>query len=204
MLLRTPRTQASASEACAALGESLWSPSKEYFNAGLNNSLSYESYAGYSRPDQLFWVASENSSSRHGCKAMDVNGACHTISCNAQLPALCTQSAPASNSTFSDTSTRFRVAQSVGEQTLVGFRDFYTFRFLGVRFAEEPERFTYSSTFTNATGTNLALKGAQECLQAPNNGSTDCLFLNIWTPVLPGADFKKEELRPVMVRGPVN
>jgi hypothetical protein len=129
-----------------------------------------------------------------------VSGACHSVSCAKQLPALCTQSAPASNSTLADTSTPFRIAQPVGEQTLVGYRDFYTFRFLGVQFAQEPERFTFSSPFMSAVGTNLALDGAPECLQAPNNGSTDCLFLNIWTPTLPGAEgATKQDLRPVMV-----
>lgn len=173
-------------------------------NTGLNSSLAYEIYAGYSQSDQLFFVASEIPSSRHSnhrCMAIDVSGAYHSMSCGKQLPTLCTQSASASISTFADTSTPFRIAQPVREQTLVGYRDFYTFRFLGVRFAQELERFTYSSPFTSAVGTNLALDGAPECPQAPNNGSTDCLFLNIWTPTLPGAEGRtKHNLRPVMVR----
>jgi len=82
----------------------------------------------------------------------------------------------------------------------VGYRDFYTFQFKGIRFAEEPERFTYSSTFTTATGTNSALTPAPECLQSPNNGSTDCLFLNIWTSSLPSSQQPaKQNLKPVMV-----
>lgn len=68
---------------------------------------------------------------------------------------------------------------------------------MGVRFAAEPERFTYSSVY-EGTGTNDALEPAPECLTLPNNGSTDCLFLNIWTISLPrpGA---KQNLKPVMV-----
>ena len=113
---------------------------------------------------------------------------------------LCSQSAPASNITFADTSAPFQVAQKVGSQILVGFRDFLTFRFLGVRFAQEPERFTYSTVYGNATGTNDALTFAPECLQSPNNGSTDCLFLNVWTTSLPAAAKPaQKELKPVMV-----
>ena len=70
---------------------------------------------------------------------------------------------------------------------------------MGVRFAQEPERFTYSSVY-DATGTNDALDPAPECLQAPNNGSTDCLFLNVWTTHLPAAAVPaKKDLKPVMV-----
>lgn len=88
----------------------------------------------------------------------------------------------------------------MGQQALIGYRDFYTFQFHGVRFAEEPERFTYSSVYTNATGVNAALNPAPECLQAPNNGSTDCLFLNIWTTSLPATQYPtKRTLKPVMV-----
>jgi carboxylesterase type B len=93
-----------------------------------------------------------------------------------------------------------QVAQQVGSQTLIGFRDFLTFRFMGVRFAPEPERFTYSNVLLNATGVHQALNPAPECLQSPNNGSTDCLFLNIWTTHLPAEAVKpKQELKPVMV-----
>jgi len=202
LLIRSAQAQDSAQRACAALGESLWSPSKQNYNAGLNSSLSYEVYAGRYGNGQLFWVASDAPSSRHHkqeCTAIDVHGTCHNVQCHQNLPALCTQSAPASNSTFSDTSNRFQIAQSVGEQTLVGYRDFYTFRFMGVRFANEPERFTYSTPFLNATGTNSAINHAPECLQAPNNGSTDCLFLNVWTTSLPAPRAPKKELKPVMV-----
>lgn len=177
------------------------------FDAGLNSSLSYEVYAGNVRENQLFWIAGDGSASswkghhkRPQCQAIDTHGQCHNVDCHMRLPALCTHSAPASTDTFADTSAPRQVAQSVGQQTLVGYRDFYTFQFHGVRFAQEPERFTYSSVYTNATGTNSALNPAPECLQALNNGSTDCLFLNIWTSSLPATQHPpKKALKPVMV-----
>jgi carboxylesterase type B len=70
---------------------------------------------------------------------------------------------------------------------------------MGVRFAAEPERFTYSQLF-GGTGTNYALDPAPECSQSPGNGSTDCLFLNIWTTSLPATQRPaNEDLKPVIV-----
>ncbi|KAK3670672.1 hypothetical protein LTR78_009507 [Recurvomyces mirabilis] len=206
LLLSSRKPYSAAEQACSALSEQLWSPNVQNFDAGLNQSLAYEVFAGHLAADQLLWIAADTLPSgwqhhhrRPQCQAIDVKGQCHTVDCNSQLPALCTQSATPSNSTFANTTAPFQVAQAVGQQTLVGYRDFYTFRFEGVRFAEEPERFTYSSVFTNATGVNNALNPAPECLQAPNNGSTDCLFLNIWTTSLPSEQPAKKDLKPVMV-----
>jgi hypothetical protein len=216
LLLSSPATLSSALTACESLHENLWSPSTSPFIAGLNDSLAYEVYSGRVPKDQLFWVfqAPTNrpsplakpsggpvySNPPHHvapCQAMDVHGRMHQVSCNGKLPTLCSQTAPASNSTFANTSQPYQVAQTVGSQTLVGYRDFLTFRFMGVRFAAEPERFTYSSLY-EGSGTNDALNPAPECLTLPNNGSTDCLFLNVWTTELPGPAVKKD-LKPVMV-----
>jgi hypothetical protein len=195
------------------LSENLWSPSVLPFTAGLNSSLAYEVYSGRLASDQLLWISQSHSKleARHSgppvhpgpphqapqCTAMDVHGQVHHVSCNQQLPTLCSQTAPASNITYANNSPPYQISQSVGSQALVGYRDFLTFRFMGVRFAAEPERFTYSSVY-DGTGTNDALEPAPECLTLPNNGSTDCLFLNIWTTNLPGPSAKKE-LKPVMV-----
>ncbi|KAH0432915.1 alpha/beta-hydrolase, partial [Aureobasidium melanogenum] len=213
LLLSSPVTLSSALNACESLSESLWSPSVLPFTAGLNNSLSYEVYSGRLASDQLMWITQSHSASqsKHSespahpgpphqapqCQAMDVDGQIHQVSCREKLPSLCSQTAPASNITYADNSPAYQISQPVGSQKLIGYRDFLTFRFMGIRFAAEPERFTYSSVY-EGTGTNTALEPAPECLTLPNNGSTDCLFLNIWTTSLPGPSAKKE-LKPVMV-----
>ncbi|KAK1092090.1 hypothetical protein LTR48_005019 [Friedmanniomyces endolithicus] len=193
LLLSAAQPQYEAQRACASLGEKLWSPSAQDFDAGLNTSLGYEVFAGHLAANQLLWVATEAPASYHHwpqCTAMDLSGTCHTMSCQARLPALCTQSAPASNA-YNNTATANVYAPTQLQIALP---------FKGIRFAEEPERFTYSSTFTTATGTNSALTPAPECLQSPNNGSTDCLFLNIWTSNLPSSQQPaKQNLKPVMV-----
>lgn len=198
ILLNSPVSISSAEAECAALYESLFSPEFQNFEAGLNSSLAYEVYSGRYASHQLFWIKQTGSNSQT-CDALSVTGNVLQVSCYKLLPALCTQSAPASNITYANTSTPYQVAQQVGNQTLVGYRDFLTFRFLGVRFAAEPERFTYSTPYSG-TGTSLALTGAPECLQQPNNGSTDCLFANIWTTHLPASEGSETtDLKPVMV-----
>lgn len=198
LLLNLPSDHSVAVESCSVLGERLWSPGHCSFRAGLNQSLAYEVYSGRFTQDQLFWIGSCRGNS--SCLAIGVDGGIQKLPCDSKLPALCTNSATASNQTYADTSTRFQIAQQVGNQTLVGYRDFYTFRYMGVRFAEEPERFTYSKTY-QGTGTNDALHTAPACLQLPPAGSSiDCLFLNIWTTMVPGSEQNtKKKLKPVMV-----
>jgi hypothetical protein len=180
----------------------LWSPQLQEFTAGLNNSLAYEVFSGWLLSNQLLWIGNQaRTTTRRAleCQAIDIHAKVYDVSCSANLPALCTQNAPASNITFANTTTSFQIEQKVGSQTLIGYRYFLTFRFMGVRFAAQPERFTYSQLFSN-TGTNYALDPAPECLQSPGNGSTDCLFLNIWTTSLPATQRPaNEDLKPVMV-----
>jgi len=139
------------------------------------------------------------------------NGTVHAVSCNQNLPVLCTDTAPHSNISYANTSPPYQIQQTVGSQSLIGFRDFLTFRFMGIRFAANPARFTYSSLY-NGTGVNEALHPAPMCLQLDanpnplpmfNNVSTseDCLFLNVFTTKLHAAPQPaKEELKPVIVR----
>ena len=152
LLLSTPRTYQDAAAACASLGEDLWSASEQPFSAGLNSSLSYEVYSGHIASNQLLWTAGQTHQSwkrgrpswRHGppqqCEAILPNGKSQQASCNQKLSALCTQSAPASSPSFANTSAVYQLEQNTGSQTLIGYRDFLTFQFRGVRFAQEPER----------------------------------------------------------------
>lgn len=78
------------------------------------------------------------------------------------------------------------------------YRDRLSFRFLGVRYAAQPERFTYSEVYQGNGSHVSALDYGSECVQAPANGSEDCLFMNIFTPYLPAKGIPKSALKPVM------
>jgi carboxylesterase type B len=74
-----------------------------------------------------------------------------------------------------------------------------SFRFLGIRYAHQPERFTYSTAYTGSGNSQSATSYGSECLQSGDVGSEDCLFLNIWTPYLPAqGGAPTQDLKPVM------
>ncbi|KAK5138209.1 hypothetical protein LTR08_004905 [Meristemomyces frigidus] len=186
IVLSNPMTEPQAQTACASLGEKLWYPVENDFDF-----LQYLAYEGKNGP---YWIAGRQGPS---CKDFTANGTQGLKHCPNFMPALCTQSAPLSNWTYTDNSTTWQTTVATGSQTITGFRDKFSFRFEGVRYAPQPERFTYSTLY-NGTGHSNALAFGSECVQG-SLGSEDCLFLNIWTPYLPSAPKPAaDKLRPVM------
>lgn len=186
IVLSQPVNEPQAQEACAALGERLWYPEESD-----GDFLHYLAHEGKNGP---YWIAGRQGPS---CKDLTADGIQGLKHCPNLMPALCTQSAPLSNLTYADNATTWQTTVGTGLQTITGFRDKYSFRFEGVRYAAEPERFTYSSVY-NGTGHSDALTFGSECVQGAA-GSEDCLFLNIWTPYLPAKDEESEDkLKPVM------
>jgi carboxylesterase type B len=70
---------------------------------------------------------------------------------------------------------------------------------LGIRFAPQPQRFTYPTLFKGSGQAASALEYGSQCVQGSSGGSEDCLFLNVWTPYLPNPNSAppKKKLRPV-------
>ncbi|KAF2745581.1 alpha/beta-hydrolase [Sporormia fimetaria CBS 119925] len=184
-LLLEPSTYALASKRCAELNEQLWAPKISNFNTGLNSSLSYQAYLDHG--NDLYWISSPSFGNQ--CNAITNKGHLRTVSCDNVIPALCTQSAPITQAGQADTSTKYQITVESGKQNLTGYRDFHTFRFSGIRFAPQPKRFEYSSLY-EGSGDVDATKHGPGCLQPIEERwpvvSEDCLFLNIWTPYLPG------------------
>ncbi|OZJ06445.1 hypothetical protein BZG36_00593 [Bifiguratus adelaidae] len=130
-----------------------------------------------------------------------------------KLPVLCTNSAPLSRSnvTSYDTSRQITIdTPSAG--LLRGYRDKFGFRFLGINYAEPTSgeaRFEPPTMLKVEKGTERdALQYGPMCAQPPSflnygvvHPSEDCLTVNVYTPIVPGKTFTKEELQklPVMV-----
>ena len=178
-------TEPQAQAACAALNEQLWSPTTSD-----GDFLAYLAYEGAAGP---YWIAGRQGPS---CKAFTADGTQSLHHCPNLLPALCTNSAPISTVDSADNSTKWQTTVTTGSQSLTGYRDKSSFVFKGIRYAPEPERWTYS-TVSNSTGHATALSFGSQCVQAGNVGATDCLFLNIWTPYLPAPSSPKK-LKPVL------
>lgn len=170
----------------------------------MSTSLTYQTYQGLFPANQLYWV-SKQSNTANLCTSIDSKGTTHNTPCTTPLPALCTQSAPTSNSTFADNSVKYQVNHPVDAVTFTGYRDLHTFKFRGIRYANTPQRFTYSSVKLLDTQANVsAIEAGADCVQpigeVTSGSSEDCLFMNIWTPSLPSPGTSGNNgLKPVML-----
>ncbi|KAH6715868.1 cholinesterase [Leptodontidium sp. MPI-SDFR-AT-0119] len=199
VILLTPRSKVSATLACAALGEQLWSPELSVTN--IQTNLDYLSFGAKYARDQQYWIAPD-ASARSVARSINGRGGIAnttTFSEHLKLPALCSQSAPFSSETFQDTGSKWQTTVRSNNEYITGFRDRLSFRFLGIRYAPQPKRFTYSTPYKGTGNSASALSYGSQCIQQWGGGSEDCLFLNIWTPHLPahGGD-DEEDLKPVM------
>ncbi|KAK7969179.1 cholinesterase-like protein [Apiospora saccharicola] len=180
-----------AQSACEALGEELWSP--ELKTASIQPSLNYLKFINATKREAKYWIASKGSVDR----AISIDGAVSALGSTSELPVLCTQTAPVSNSTSQDTGSKWQVTVHSNDEELAGYRDRYSFRFLGIRYAPQPKRFTYSTPYIGKGDKVSALEYGSQCVQG-SSGSEDCLFLNIWTNFLPKSDSLRPGLKPVM------
>ncbi|KAI0819941.1 carboxylesterase from carbohydrate esterase [Trametes gibbosa] len=190
LLLSTPRIHRDATDACAALGETLLPMNKTFFESDLIPLLQYQAFQHNFPPNQQFWVASQG----HACQVVNIRGVVSTsFTCLRALPALCSQSAA------------FRAAASPAtsltvhsqDLTITGFRDQTSFKFFGIPYADPPVRFEYPTAYTG-NKTIDARSFASQCIQAGStSGSEDCLFLNIWTPFVPSPS-SRTPLKAVM------
>ncbi|KAK2744629.1 hypothetical protein FQN57_004234 [Myotisia sp. PD_48] len=195
IILGSPKSKPDAEAACQALGETLWVPPA--------SGIEFLKYLGY--PDRGFlyndyWVGPGSSS---GCITITPEGKIKNRSCVGTLPALCTQSAGYTHASRpADTAAKWQTTVKTGNQLITGYRDKLSFRFQGIRYAQQPQRFTHSELY-EGSGASTALKYSVSCPLAfcsPENPcSEDCLFLNVWTPYLPKSqNSPPKKLRPVM------
>lgn len=192
VLLLTPRAQQDAATACVGLSETLLPVNQTFFSTELVPLLQYQAYEGAYGSSQFYWVESVGDS----CTAVDSLGIVTTVSCDTELPALCSQSS--AYGTYAEPSNMLTVLSN--DLTITGYRDQLSFKFEGIPYVDPPTRFTYSTPYTGSKTLNATAYGP-ECIQAGvPTGSEDCLYLNIWTPYIPldPSTVSASSLKPVL------
>lgn len=182
-----------AEAVCSSIGQSLLSAQAvQNYTSDLALSLQYEEYAGRALQDQQYLIAGA---------IVQVSGdtivtSQYDSSSINVLPVLCTNSALGSEATNSTATTDTSIDVRVGSNTYVGYFNKKSFRFLGIRYAEPPERFVHTTLYNANSQTINATAYGEQCLQS-GGGSEDCFFLNIQTSYLPKPG-DSSKLRPVM------
>ena len=110
IVLSEKRTGKDAADACATLGEQLWSP--ELNTSSIQSNLNYLVYQKKIDPDNAFWIGGGRSISGRGVVAPEKG--------EVPLPVLCTQSAPFSTDSVKDTSEKWRISVQANNENLVG------------------------------------------------------------------------------------
>ena len=193
-ILLDPMTSSSASGACAALGEQLLPRATiQAHQSDFLHQLSYNAYAGRAARNQSYLIG--NGTVAVNVKADSLSFPASPMG-NARLPVLCTQSSNQNSASNAVATASNQITVSAAGNTYVGYRNQKSFRFLGIRYADAPQRFVYSSLYSTTGQTLNATAYGPQCAQS-GSGSEDCLFLNIQTPYIPKAG-SKDRLRPVM------
>ncbi|KAJ7479194.1 cholinesterase [Mycena latifolia] len=197
-ILVSARSHADALTACGKLGEGLAPTNGTFFGPDIAKTLAYVSFETGASHTQKYWIGGSSSSHSQECATASISGL-SAAPCTEQLPALCANSAPnrISGETYLDP--RWQVQVQSGNLSITGTRDHLSFRFLGIPYANTPARWAYSSLHTGPS-TISALAIGSPCAQwiGFDNGSEDCLFLNIFTPLLPRNSTPSNKLKPVM------
>ncbi|PYH91094.1 cholinesterase [Aspergillus ellipticus CBS 707.79] len=209
VLLSSPLAYSKAQARCAAIGESLY-PLQSVPKANateLAYQLDYLVYANDLQSDETLWVAK---SSHKDCLAYSQSRKeLVSMPCGRELPALCTSSVPPTTDKDRTAMNTSKISISFDGYHMTGYRDGRSFRFLGIPFADPPVkdlRFAPPRPYSGPKKLD-ATKLADSCIQSvssfgtlDNGGiSEDCLYLNVYTPILPGHIDNNSPRKPVAV-----
>ncbi|KAI3059071.1 hypothetical protein CBS147353_10624 [Aspergillus niger] len=205
LLVHTPAGRRQAETVCAEYEEQLLRCDDVHH---FRQSFQYQQYLGTLTNDTLLWTACSTPVTLSGTSATD------NVSSDGEWPFVCTNSAPLVDRVDTDYSSFPRVNVTAGNITFEGLRDHLTFRFAGIPFAQPPigtRRFQYAEAWdaTNVSYVN-ATQYSPACLQFgyfdgnsydlnPWGNDENCLYLNVYTPFLPGdTDVPEDQLKPVL------
>ncbi|PYI05664.1 carboxylesterase [Aspergillus sclerotiicarbonarius CBS 121057] len=199
----------SARVRCASIGEGLY-PLQNAPQANateLGYQLDYLVYAKSLQENSSLWIAN---SSPEECQAYSQRlKRIISVSCDQELPALCTSSVPPTTDKDRIAVNKSKVSISYENFHMTGYRDGRSFRFLGIPFADPPVRdLRFAPPRPYSGPRNIeATKMADSCIQSvsgfgtlDNGGiSEDCLYLNVYSPVLPSPHDRNSVRKPVAV-----
>ncbi|USW57824.1 Putative carboxylesterase, type B, carboxylesterase type B, active, alpha/Beta hydrolase [Septoria linicola] len=194
-ILLDPMTRGEGEAACKSLDESLiHKETLQNYSSDYFYLLSHVEAAGWVGEDQQFWT--QDGVVTMDSKAKSVQFPARDTHKGLDLPILCSQTSRA-NGPDANATARVEVEVPVDNNVFIGFRNQKSFRFQGIRYANTPERFEYSTVYDKTGQTVDATKYGANCLNTVGQGSEDCLFLNIQTPYIPKAGSNKK-LLPVL------
>ncbi|KAL4911828.1 Alpha/Beta hydrolase protein [Aspergillus aurantiobrunneus] len=189
VLVHDRLSNSKAQERCAAIGETLY-PFQTAPNANRSElvyQLDYLVYAKDLRPDDDVWIAGDCLAYSHRQKRA-VSAPCHR-----ELPVICTADVPPTKDVDRTVVASSKISVKSSGFTLTGYRDARSFRFLGVPFADPPVqelRFAPPREYSGPK-TIDATRVGDSCIQLPSGSETsikiseDCLYLNVFTPIVP-------------------
>ncbi|PKY00530.1 alpha/beta-hydrolase [Aspergillus campestris IBT 28561] len=200
---------------CAAIGEALF-PLQDAPKANrtdIDYQLDYLVFAHDLQPSDSLWIGGSKSKKARQCPAYCYKRKEVVLKpCDAKLPALCTSNVPPTTDLNRAAVPSSRVSVTSEDYTITGYRDARSFRFLGIPFANPPVKDLRFAPPQPYSGPNRidATRLADSCIQSSSDYeslgtgiSEDCLYLNVYTPVLPKNSHSRPEGRPNTARRPV-
>lgn len=182
-----------AASACSTLNEQLLPRAEiDSHYSDFYNQLSYLAYSGRARTGQQYIISNGVVTLNKRQSCLDFKPRAYG---NPRLPVLCTQSANASQPQQSNATAQNEITVPAGGNIYRGYRNLKSWRFSGIRYADPPKRWQYSTLYSGKGQLLDATQFGSRCAQV-GGGSEDCLFVNIQTPYIPKAGSKRG-LKPV-------
>lgn len=204
VLAHKKQTNPKAQSTCATIGENLFEiPETPNSNlTELQYQLDYLVFNKDLPPDGFLWVKPQGSGT--GCLAYAYSRKTVTrVSCDAEFPVLCTSSPPPTTEENGEVEKYSKISVEAGDYSLTGYRDGRSFRFLGIPFADPPVgnlRLMPPRPYSGPRDVEATSFG-KNCMQGsranPKEFSEDCLYVNVYTPVIPESDSCTVGRRPV-------
>ncbi|RAK77089.1 putative cholinesterase [Aspergillus fijiensis CBS 313.89] len=194
---------------CQSIGERLYQAQEisQVNGTELAYQLDYLVHVQDVQSDERLWVSQVT---HDDCRAFSLeHKKLVSVSCGSKLPALCTSSVPPTTDQDRTAVNSSKVSVESDGYRMTGYRDGRSFRFLGIPFADAPVkdlRFAPPRPYSGPRDID-ATKMANSCIQSvsgfgtlDNGGiSEDCLYLNVYTPILPAKTTKHSQRKPVAV-----